>query len=77
MYSDIDTKLKSTFILLGIGILIIIVCHVINATKWNDGYCSCGGKWEYQQAVGHRYETMYLYQCDTCGRTEEFYEKYE
>ena len=77
MYNDSDTKIKTTLIALAVCIVIIIVCHLVNATKWNGGYCSCGGKWEYQQAVGHRYETMYLYQCDRCGRTEEFYQKYE
>lgn len=77
MYNDSDTKLKSALIALVVFIVVVIVCHVSNATKWNGGYCSCGGKWEYLQAVGHRYDTRYLYQCPKCGRTEEFYKKYE
>ena len=34
---------------------------------WNDGYCFCGGQWEYEQAVGHRWSTTYIYRCDKCG----------
>jgi hypothetical protein len=44
----------------------------MNTITWNDGYCKCGGKWEYQEAVGHRYSTNYLYKCDKCGRIVEF-----
>lgn len=45
--------------------VIIVVCLVctlaaiyrhsaIDIKQWNNGYCECGGKWEYEQAVGHR-----------------------
>ncbi len=68
------------------GISIVIVTGIILAVifgvakydsandekAWNDGYCSCGGQWEYQQAVGHRYDTDYIYKCDKCGKIEEF-----
>lgn len=40
---------------------------------WNDGYHeNCGGTWEYEQAVGHRYSTHYIYICDKCGMRYEF-----
>lgn len=39
--------------------------------KWNNGYCECGGHYEYQQAVGHQYTTSYIYQCDSCGKIIE------
>ena len=36
--------------------------------KWNNGYCECGGHFEYEQAVGHQGFTSYLYRCDSCGK---------
>lgn len=39
---------------------------------WNDGHCDvCGGTWEYEQAVGHRSSTSYIYICDGCGKRIE------
>lgn len=41
---------------------------------WNDGHCNiCGGTWEYEQAVGHRSSTSYIYVCDTCGKRIELF----
>lgn len=57
-----------------VGFLAVII-HFHSATetkKWNNGYCECGGKWEYEQAVGHRSGTSYIYICDKCGKREEF-----
>lgn len=45
----------------------------IDTDQWNDGYCSCGGRWVYQEAVGHRSSTTYIYKCDNCGKVKEFY----
>lgn len=42
---------------------------------WNNGYHSCGGKWEYVQPVGHAYSTYFLYECSQCGETKEFSKK--
>lgn len=42
---------------IGILLALLFILRMINATGWNNGHCSCGGKWVYQQAVGHRYET--------------------
>jgi len=70
------TELELSLIAMGIAIAILFVRRIINASDWNSGYCSCGGKWQYQQAVVHRYETMYLYECNKCGKTKEFYSKY-
>lgn len=40
---------------------------------WNGGYHEdCGGRWKYDQAVGHRYGTDYIYICDKCGMLHEF-----
>lgn len=42
---------------------------------WNGGYCDvCGGTWEYEQAVGHRSSTSYIYVCTGCGKRIELYE---
>lgn len=42
---------------------------------WNNGHCDvCGGTWEYEQAVGHRSSTSYIYICEDCGKRIELYE---
>ena len=42
---------------------------------WNNGRCDvCGGTWKYEQAVGHRYETSYIYVCYGCGKRIEISE---
>lgn len=65
-----------------VGVVLIFIAAVIwvgssisDFNTWNGGYCSCGGHWVYQQAVGHRYSTHYIYKCDTCGEIHEFMEK--
>lgn len=42
---------------------------------WNNGHCDvCGGTWEYEQAVGHRASTSYIYICEDCGKRIEISE---
>lgn len=42
---------------------------------WNNGHCDiCGGTWTYEQAVGHRISTSYIYICDDCGKRIEISE---
>lgn len=41
---------------------------------WNDGHCICGGNWEYEQAVGHRSSTSYIYVCEKCSKRIEIHE---
>ena len=42
---------------------------------WNGGHCDvCGGTWEYEQAVGHRVSTSYIYVCKNCGKRIEISE---
>ena len=42
---------------------------------WNNGHCNvCGGAFEYEQAVGHRSSTSYIYVCNGCGKRIELYE---
>lgn len=45
--------------------------HNADAAEWNNGYCTCGGHWRYEQAVGHQYGTSYIYKCDECGKRIE------
>lgn len=68
-------------LILTVVVVIIVVVIIFAAIgysnskdlkKWNNGCCSCGGHWEYQQAVGHRHDTDYIYKCDKCGKIEEF-----
>lgn len=66
-----------TLISVLIAIIIVFVSYSVNADQWNDGYCSCGGRWVYQEAVGHRYSTNYIYKCDNCGKVKEFYSTHE
>lgn len=41
---------------------------------WNNGHCDiCGEAWQYEQAVGHRSSTSYIYVCDGCGKRIELY----
>ena len=69
----------------GIAVLIALFTFVIFAAGdyparhddkvWNDGHCDiCGGTWKYDQAVGHKHSTSYIYVCDGCGRRIELYE---
>lgn len=40
--------------------------------KWNNGICTeCGGKYEYLEAVGHKYDTDFIYRCNQCGKIIE------
>lgn len=64
--------LKGPIIFIVIISLILFITFSNENSIWNNGYCSCGGKWEYRQAVGHQAVTNYIYKCDTCGRVHEF-----
>lgn len=68
------------FICLFIAIAILIVgwfiINMISDAQYNNGRCSCGGTFQYEQAIGHRYETRYLYICDKCGRMIEISQYY-
>ena len=43
--------------------------------EWNNGYCECGGHFEYEQAVGHQCSTSFIYTCDSCGKHIEIWEE--
>lgn len=69
-------ELIASGIMLAFIIVIFVVITAIGGAEdkiaWNNGYCECGGRWEYQQAVGHKYDTNYIYKCNKCGKIHEF-----
>lgn len=75
-YDDSSNDLKADLIvmviLLAIAFVIYIGSSIHDDYVWNYGYCDCGGQWVYQQAVGHRFSTCYIYECDKCGEVHEF-----
>ena len=74
-----DNGTPSSFIaiLLAIILILLVINGIANYNKYNNGVCSwCGGTFKYEQAVGHRYETRYLYICDKCGRSIEISQYY-
>lgn len=57
------------FITIFILLIIGAICRLsIGEAKWNNGYCECGGHWEYVEAVGHRNHTGFIYECSECGK---------
>lgn len=40
--------------------------------RWNNGYCECGGQYQFSSATNWRGSKDYYYTCDKCGHTEEF-----
>ena len=43
-----------------------------NRNRWNNGYCECGGQYQFSSATNWRGSKDYYYTCDKCGHTEEF-----
>ena len=65
-------------VIIFIGIMMVaalMACEAHDDKLWNDGHCNnCGSALEYEQAVGHRSSTSYIYVCKKCGRRIEIYE---
>ena len=76
---DKETVVQLLEVVIGCIALAAIVLGIAKCTNerykgiWNDGYCECGGHWIYEQAVGHRVTTTYIYRCDKCGKIIEVY----
>lgn len=76
-----DTTFDIIEIILWIAFIIGVIIGVAKCSKehdekeWNNGYCECGGHFEYEQAVGHQYRTSYIYKCDSCGKRIEVWEE--
>ena len=72
---DYQYQLIPLLIALALIFIVWIGTSISDDNAWNNGYCSCGGKWQYEQAVGHRYyDTNYIYRCDKCDKIHEFEE---
>lgn len=80
MNNDISELIAEIIAIIVVIGLLIVGAFLLNSCSeakdfevWNDGYHEyCGGRWEYEQAIGHRYDTDYIYVCDKCGMRHEF-----
>ena len=43
-----------------------------NHDRWNNGYCECGGQYQFSSATNWCGSKDYYYTCDRCGHTERF-----
>lgn len=67
-----ETSFASIGILIVLLIVTLIISRGCSSARYNNGICSrCGGKYVYQQAVGHEYFTRYIYRCEKCGKVIE------
>lgn len=72
MYRRNDTSWGEIGILILILIVVCIISRACSSARYNNGICKiCGGRYVYQQSVGHAYTTDYIYRCDKCGHTIE------
>lgn len=72
MYRRSDTSWGELGILILIIIVLMFVSRACSSIRYNDGICKlCGGRYIYQQAVGHKYSTNYIYKCEKCGHVIE------
>ncbi len=70
---------KFTLMMAVIILLIIGFCIGLRSLEkksdekiYNNGICTeCGGHYEYEQAVGHREDTTYIYKCNKCDKRIE------
>lgn len=72
MTDDDKIQLISLLIFVGIALVIFGFLRKAEEKTWNNGFCSCGGRWEYMQPIGHAYSTYYIFKCDKCGKMHEF-----
>lgn len=60
-------------VLLIILLVITVISHTIDRNNYNDGVCqNCNGTLIYQQAIGHKYTTSYVFKCNKCHQLYEF-----
>ena len=76
---DYLPEIISIFVIVLLGVAIVFGINKAGIKHdnqlWNGGHCDiCGGTWEYEQAVGHRSSTSYIYVCEDCGKRIELYE---
>lgn len=64
-------------------ILLMIILFIADKKAWNNGFCECGGRWEYVDILhnvnyvkdyGYQDDIKYIYKCNKCGKMHEFNE---
>ena len=85
-FEDIKERLiYSSIPILFILLMIILFIEDSKADKkaWNNGFCECGGRWEYVDILhnvnyvkdyGYQDNKKYIYKCNKCGKMHEFNE---
>lgn len=85
-FEDIKERLfNSSIPILFILLMIILFIADSKADKkaWNNGFCECGGRWEYVDILhnvnyvkdyGYQDNKKYIYKCNKCGKMHEFNE---
>ena len=85
-FEDIKEMLfYSSIPILFILLMIILFIADSKADKkaWNNGFCECGGRWEYVDILhnvnyvkdyGFQENKKYIYKCNKCGKMHEFNE---
>lgn len=76
---DYLPEIISIIMLISLVVVFLFCVHKAQIKQddklWNNGHCDvCSGIWEYEQAVGHRSSTTYIYICDNCGKRIELFE---
>ena len=76
LYAE-DVVLICILALLVIFVSLVIFCYVNDQNNqkqlYNNGiHQDCGGAWVYQEPVGHKYSTTYIFKCNKCGLIKEF-----
>lgn len=67
----------SIFLIMFVAFIIQACSTTMSKKMYNNGiHKNCGGHWIYENAIGHRSSTNYIYHCDKCGTIYEFEEKY-
>ena len=77
---NIAVMLGIIALIIGTVAALIIASYNYDKKIWNNGFCSCGGKWEYvdSQSKVHGTDgniwtsTSYIYKCNRCGSRHEF-----
>lgn len=72
---EIIATIITILLVVAIGFVVDKITIKHDDKLWNNGHCDiCGGAWEYEQAVGHRSSTSYIYICEDCGKRIEISE---
>lgn len=73
-------EMMEAILITAVIILVIVgICYGLRSLEkksdekiYNNGICTeCGGHYEYEQAVGHREDTTYIYKCNKCNKRIE------